>query len=57
MMLAGVGNFMILISGDKPMDLTLAPLSDDGIAERAFARGAMNKGLCAKYTPLKESKY
>ena len=56
-MLSGIGKFMILISGDKPMDLTLAPLSDAGIAERAFALGALNKGLCAEYTPLKESKY
>ena len=44
-MLSGVGNFMILISGDKPMDLTLAPLSDAGIAERAFAEGALNSWL------------
>ena len=57
MMLGGVGDFMILISDDKPMDLTLAPLSDAGIAERAFALGALNTGLCAEYTPLKESKY
>ena len=41
MMLSGVGNFMILISGDKPMGLTLAPLSDAGIAEMVFAEGAL----------------
>ena len=31
MMLGGVGNFVILISGDKPMDLMLRPLSDPGM--------------------------
>lgn len=45
MMLASVGNFMILIAGDKPMDQTLAPLSDAGIAERAFAEGALKSWL------------